>query len=303
MTNILFNVLVSVLISTHLIGNVSAQGSRALRGNPQTELNPHANDWCPFARCEASTMCEPCNRRFLFIVSMGRSGSTTLMNMFDDLPGVRLSGENWGLMNKFYEIGQSLQFLYRHESGPTAKKHYDMPNAQSLACSYQHFTAAINPPHKEILESYDSYQEDDVPTIIGFKTVRLHFLDSTPEKVANFFMRNFPCSRVIVNIRNDFDNILESRRTASFEPYMRNEAGIESELQFLTAFAKEMGPERSKLLNMGEWTNDVSVLNDAVNWLGFEGCAFTSIKHDNNGRYRLDWKYEPNLGENCHYPV
>jgi len=50
--------------------------------------NPHKNSWCPRATCNNSPLCQPCKKRFLFIISTGRSGSTSLLSMLNYLPGV-----------------------------------------------------------------------------------------------------------------------------------------------------------------------------------------------------------------------
>ena len=60
---------------------------------PFNSTNPHIG-WCPHADCYNSPICTPCRRRFLLIIATGRSGSTTLLSMINQLPGVRLSGEN-----------------------------------------------------------------------------------------------------------------------------------------------------------------------------------------------------------------
>jgi len=60
---------------------------------PFNRTNPHIG-WCSHANCSNSPICTPCRRRFLLIISTGRSGSTTLLSMMNQLPGVRLAGEN-----------------------------------------------------------------------------------------------------------------------------------------------------------------------------------------------------------------
>ena len=50
--------------------------------------NLHQNSWCPRATCNNSPMCQPCKKRFLFIIATGRSGSTSLLSMLNYLPGV-----------------------------------------------------------------------------------------------------------------------------------------------------------------------------------------------------------------------
>jgi len=50
--------------------------------------NPHQKSWCPRATCNNSPLCQPCKKRFLFIIATGRSGSTSLLSMLNFLPGV-----------------------------------------------------------------------------------------------------------------------------------------------------------------------------------------------------------------------
>ena len=55
---------------------------------PFNSTNPHEKSWCPSAICNNSPLCQPCKKRFLFILAIGRSGSTTLLSMLNHLPNV-----------------------------------------------------------------------------------------------------------------------------------------------------------------------------------------------------------------------
>ena len=44
--------------------------------NEEPELS-HPS-WCPSANCTNTDLCHPCQRRFLILIAMGRSASTTL---------------------------------------------------------------------------------------------------------------------------------------------------------------------------------------------------------------------------------
>jgi len=55
---------------------------------PFNQTNPHQDSYCPKAVCNNSPLCQPCKKRFLFIVATGRSGSTTLLHMLNYLPNV-----------------------------------------------------------------------------------------------------------------------------------------------------------------------------------------------------------------------
>merc|ERR1712146_703269 len=45
-----------------------------------------------------------CKRKFCFIISNGRSGSTSLLNMVNELPGYSLSGEHAGQFIAWYDL-------------------------------------------------------------------------------------------------------------------------------------------------------------------------------------------------------
>jgi len=55
---------------------------------PFNSTSPHEESWCPSATCNNSPLCQPCMKRFLFILATGRSGSTTLLSMLNHLPCV-----------------------------------------------------------------------------------------------------------------------------------------------------------------------------------------------------------------------
>jgi len=55
---------------------------------PFNYTNPHEKSWCSSATCNNSPLCQPCMKRFLFIIATGRSGSTSLLSMLNHLPGV-----------------------------------------------------------------------------------------------------------------------------------------------------------------------------------------------------------------------
>ena len=55
----------------------------------------------------AIDVTDGCERNWLFQVSTGRSGSTSLMAMLNDLPNVYIAGENDGLFESLYALHKS----------------------------------------------------------------------------------------------------------------------------------------------------------------------------------------------------
>jgi hypothetical protein len=62
-----------------------------------------------------------------------------------------------------------------------------------------------------------------------------------------------------------------------------------------------MGPKTAQVVDMNEWVKDVSILNDVVKWLGFKGCRFKALLHENYDRYERDTTVL-DLGPQCQYP-
>ncbi len=281
--------------------------------------NPHIDSWCPNAKCFNSPMCTPCNRRFLFIVTTGRSGSTTLLKMFNLLPNVRRSGENYGELFLASQLTQALEkdkmnfydpevikkegSLFMHEAVKEgAFMHNAMPIG-SMACVMQTLVNALNPPDltPETLKQFPFDADKESKQILGIKTIRLQKSLWTPWQANRYFMENFPCARFIINIRSDIDGLAQSVIN-TFKRDDLDEAveDYKAQTKFLKKLA-ELMDGRAKLIDMDVWKNDVSVLNDVLDWLGFENCSFKKILHENINGYQHD-SSEISIGENCIYP-
>mmetsp|Transcript_25428 Transcript_25428/g.31330 ORF Transcript_25428/g.31330 Transcript_25428/m.31330 type:complete len:386 (-) Transcript_25428:255-1412(-) len=282
--------------------------------------NLYENSWCPQATCYNSPMCTPCSRRFLFIIATGRSGSTTLLKMFNTLPNVRLSGENYNEFYRAYQLSSNLivehpKDFYDEEIASKGRfMHADVKvgpflhNAMpigSMSCVMQNLVHTLNPPalHKEDLPFYDEEKERN--KILGAKMIRVPFMKNwVPQEAADFLIDSFPCSRYIINMRSDVNSQVESVISAFGNPHEREEirADYESQNLFLQRLFRLLGGDKAKLIDMMDWMNDASILNEVIDWLGFEGCAFESLVHENHDRYGHDETTKIDLGPNCTYP-
>ncbi len=277
------------------------------RWSPYNTINHHPS-WCPYASCNNTPRCKPCQRRFLIVIATGRSGSTTLMNLFDLLPGVRMAGENKGqLLNDFhsyFNLRDSIEFEFKSTEGVEgAWKHFPIPE-QSLSCPIQGIYEAINPPPELTTNYHGNY--DDSNMVLGFKTVRLHqALDATNSteiylKWNEFLTHNFPCAKYIFNIRGDIEKQVQSWLLA-FGTQLDGDK-IRDYNQKLSQLAATLGPERARVIDMSEWSKEdgsgLPVLNDLVDWLGFRDCKFTSLIHSNKDGYGKDGT-KLSLGKKC----
>ena len=295
--------------------------------------NPFGESWCPSAKCYNSPLCLPCNRRFLFILATGRSGSTTLLKMFDLLPNVRLSGENHNVLFQASELLRTIEdhpqnfinnetiregFFMSETIQEGAFKHNAIPIG-SFSCVVQHLFRTLNPPSITInknsddqLSSWKAYiddEENEDKKILGMKGIRLQeheLLSWTPAEAATFLQENFPCSRYIININSKYRSqskamakYLKAKTKGLDRSQLREK--LKGENDFLTKLATMLGNETARLLDSVKWQKDVTILNDVVHWLGFQDCHFDKLAHDNRNGFSIDHS-TISIGENCTYP-
>lgn len=285
-------VIVTILVSAAFVSRLQLSGwgtsSEQVKCDEKELKSPSSvvdRSWCPEAECRDTSSCRPCQRRFLMIITNGRSASTTLTWTLDLLPELRMAGENNNVLQNIKTMFDSTF------SGPNG---YDLRNSshhgafyhnpiqkESLACISQKMIEAIIPPPIEANET--SLDSEDV--ILGFKTIRL-FRDnkmSDVKKIVDFLKMHFPCTRYIVNYRSNFTGQALSQ-TSTLRKY-KNEKDdldaamnrIENEVKRLLAFAELMG-DRAKIMDSVNWTQHVTYLNEAVQWLGYDSsCAFPGV--------------------------
>jgi len=252
------------------------------------EATPSLQNFCPGALCATTPLCRTCDQKYIFVISMARAGSTTLMKMIGMLPGVRLSGENG---NELYVASQLMSHLKRYKQMAFNKEIADGPwrhgpiQREAFACVMQSLVMAINPPLTSI------NNKNDNATFLGFKTIRVHLGEWKAEKAAEFFMSSFPCSKFLVNVRTNLTELLLSREKFLPEPKV-SEAELRNVGVFYRNLSVEFG-ERAFFLDLSQWQNDVMIINEAVNWLGFPFCTFSSLVHENYNGFGRDNRTSP----------
>lgn len=205
-------------------------------------------------------------------------------------------------------------------------RHNTIPKG-SMGCVMQHLHYVLNPPPLSIQQDvqyaqYDLQSTYDEHTILGYKSVRLHKFDS-PMEAVHFFKNHFPCSRFVVNIQMNVTHELDSyeknfkgtvkvannkkeKADGCAEPTIQYAGPTIQELtqirDFYISFANLIGDPYAKLIQFDEWKDDVGILNDVVDWLGYKHCAFNAISHDNENGYAVDNHTVIDVGEDCQYP-
>jgi hypothetical protein len=291
------------------------------------QINPFKESWCPLAKCFNSPLCQPCKQRYLFIIATGRSGSTTLLSMFNQLPNVRLSGENYNIVFKTFELLKPIEerpdyFIknetmregfFMHDSVDSGPFMHNAIPIGAFSCVVQHLHRTFNPPPIISSDGYNHSfvdQEDEDEKILGMKEIRLQDQDLiswTAKEAAKFLNENFPCSRYIINTNSNY-----TKQSASMKKYLKHKTAdldrkevknkIHTENAFLTDLSEILGEDTAQLIDIVEWKEDVSILNKIVDWLGYENCAFNMLIHDNYAGFTASNKTQITLGDNCKYP-
>ncbi len=263
-------------------------------GSPQQPVNsffdPVHSNWCPNdAICLSSPLCRPCQRRFLIIITNGRSASTTLTWMLNLLPGVRMGGENNNAVGKLMKMIQTVTappFVLQPKLNPYhAWQHNPIPDG-SLACVSQKFIETIVPP---AFINATHTEPNEAEEIVGFKTIRLgmYEVENPTSAIVSFLKEHFPCARFIINIRSDLERQIQSQ-LFSFDVKPEYIKQLAVQMQRLKEMAQLLGSTRAKLIDSMIWTEDVSQLNQVVTWLGFDEqyCSFPKLMELNTGRLR-----------------
>lgn len=117
----------------------SNKTQRAVSEKPSFYNHQKSKFWCPDATCVDSKLCQPCQHQFLMIFATGRSASTTLTWMLDELPGIQMSGENNQLLlhlRSFYNnvVNNS---LFLGSSGKKSKALGDTTRSPSKVLAVQ----------------------------------------------------------------------------------------------------------------------------------------------------------------------
>ena len=249
------------------------------------------SDWCPSAVCENSIICKPCDRRYLIILATGRSASTTLTWMMDSLPGIRMGGENKDIISDMEHMFDDLRTDKAFVEGANVKDPWGHNQVYpgSYACAGQSIMEVINPPEDEATKEAD--------LIVGFKIITLQFFKQKQLKpYLDFLHEIFPCARFLVNIRSDVESQAQSVEKTFTKVNSDNEvADLQDANQRYRKIAKDLG-EDAFLLDSTEWTQNITVLNNAVDWLGFhKSCHFKTLLEFNtegwgyaNGKTELE---------------
>jgi len=226
------------------------------------------------------TLLESCSSHCIpavFVVGTGRSGSTTLMHMLNLIPGYDIKGENNGMWGSLYELAQARMKKKKEKNaglagtfsrGSSSSDDHPEPNLSDLTCALQlRVLGEINP--------------DPFARVTGFKEIRWNF--DTGLDDLDMLMKVFPCSKAVLNFRDDGDAQEESMSKTRGVFDSLDGVGTQKATQALREFY-----ERRKLQNrtfqMPLEKFSVGKFNELLQFLGEDlRCRFVDVLHDNDG--------------------
>ena len=218
----------------------------------------------------AIDVTDGCERNWLFQVSTGRSGSTSLMDMLNDLPNVYIAGENDGLFESLYALHKSsISTEVKGKNGAYHGAWWHHPVERSK----------LERIARTYVESAIGLKQNQNYTWVGFKEIRFGTADEL-----DYLLSLFPCSKVIVNIRRD---VVRQHESAFKEKSPISK--LKSHNDMLLKWSKKY-PKRVFTLALEDFNLDN--LNRLAVWLDFPNCHFKQIAHANrDGGYGADKRH------------
>jgi hypothetical protein len=210
--------------------------------------------------------CNQCEDDWIIIVANGRSGSTTIVDMLNELPGVYVAGERAARSER--DIVDALFDYYEaatdrnKRSGPfqTFAKVEELP----VLCEIQRAIKVALGPIPARTQT------------LGFKTLHAAGSNQRLERLR----RLFPCARFVHNYRQDVH--AEFHSPQSF--FRRN--GIDE--QGLQRRTDLLADPRHAHFDLPLETFGVPLFNDLRRFVGDERCTFVGVKHSSNYNFKTD---------------
>lgn len=137
--------------------------------------------------------------RFVFVVTYGRSGSTILNNVLNDIPGYQIRGENHGALFRLFQAAEAVRTTHSRYGGSEFRKGVESPfyGASRLSPDAWEDALAASFVSDVLRPSADT-------RVSGFKEIRHtpgFMTDDQFRRYVDFLLIAFPNARIIFNTR------------------------------------------------------------------------------------------------------
>lgn len=242
---------------------------------------------------KSKAACDLCSTNWLFIVSTGRSGSTTLMNMLNEIPFFEIDGENNGLAGHLFELHKAVAVSQREiisNGDGNPKRHAWFKSNPSdeigMRCAMQAYALAFLGKTAGALPKIGIPVENS-SSVIGWKEIRY---GSAAE--LGFMRQVFPCAKFVISTRLD----LKAQQRSAFHKYTRTQLqDLRRKTEILTNWAKNQ--PRTIALTVALEHFSTTTFNHILKFLGVAGCQYRRLLHSNVKAYKPDASRSPVI--NC----
>jgi hypothetical protein len=243
--------------------------------------------------------CDLCSQKYVFVLAAGgRTGSTSLLEGLNALPGVSLSGENFGVLEDLRaEFAKVSELVGRNGRQSPAAYFVPKPDGvlkhtlcgqQSMVARWAGRTSELAHKADQIYGFKELLQVPSMDSGGEFEAEQPH-LPSRHREWVEFLETLFPCSRIVLNLRRDRPAHARAVLTSFFDTTDRLDESVppldlvEKELEAVSQFMLEWHHNRSatgRSFLMYTEDMDAQRFTELAQWLG-QPCTFNSAPNAN----------------------
>ena len=236
-------------------------------GPQQTTTTPQPS---PDLLSGGAGTCSLTQHKWLLVLSTGRSGSTTVLQMLRQLPGVEMSGEHAGMLQSFRDLAERLAVTTAHAEHEAKSQDPDyswtgqapISRKQLLCLAQAWFVRATQGPAGA-----------PPPAIRGWKEVRY-----ATRADLDFIAEVFPGAQFIINYRMTPAGF-EQTAVDHFVKQVRFTASRQDEAtRNLTAWADQ---HASRAFRLPLEQMNTTTFTEIAKWIGLPECKATRMLHFN----------------------
>lgn len=203
--------------------------------------------------------CNLEEKNWIIILGTGRSGSTTILEMVNEISGVELSGEHNGELTSFLELRSKMRESRQHTDAAWMQEASQLKDKE-LYCMMQRWFFL------------HTGKKCGSGSIHGFKEIRY----KTKEEL-DFVLAAFPKAKIVLNYREDV------AKQAQSDWYKQSDwalSQIKEQTSTFIAWAKA-NPGHAYLMPLEHFGK--ANFNDLFRWLGYPHCTARAVTHANSG--------------------
>lgn len=195
--------------------------------------------------------------QYLFIVTYGRSGSTLLMGLLNQIPGYVIRGENRAALRQLHNYHRILM-TERERHSATRSQQTTHPWFGIADVPARRLTDGV----RNLAVTTLLRPEPDT-RVTGFKEIR--WLQNNLEEHVAWLREVFPGARFVINTRK-LENVLQSRWWAEGDRE-KNESVLRAADQRLRGLATALG-DAAFHVHFDDYVADPTALRGLYEWLG-----------------------------------